>query len=529
MAKTIHDTDETRTKIINGARKTYEAVAATYGPLSGNVAIQEGYGEPTITHDGVTVAKKVELEDPLENIGAQLIIQGSKKTNNVAGDGTSASVILAYNIIDKASRQIAAGVNPMLLRKGIDRASGILVDKIKELGIEATKEQLAQAAVISCGNEAEGALVADTVTTIGESGGITVQDFPGINLEQEIVEGFYFEQGYADIRQVTDIETLETNYSDCHVMVLEKRINSNGDLRPLFDGVLGEIAKSGNKRLLIVGNIGGEALNSLLANKLNGNLESVTVAPPVYGDQLPLFLEDVALLTGASFISTGADLTKITLEDIGKADRVVVKETSTTILGGSGDKEKIAERIEVLKKQLKVEPSAFRRERMELRLSKLSGKVGLIKVGGATEAEAKERRMRIDDAVCATRAARDSGIVAGGATTLLRLSVISEEVKPEEEAGFNVVLSALQEPFNKLMENSDLSVDHYRNLVLKNKDKECGFNVLKPTGEPINLIKEGVVDPVKVLQQVVENACSVASMIITTNKAITVIPESKES
>lgn len=526
--KNILTGDEARAKVLSGAKKAYELAALVYGPTSSNVALEKSYGQAIISHDGVTVLREVKLEDPAENIGAELLIQASKKTNDTVGDATTGTAILAYHIMEKASKRLAAGYNPMALRRGIDKAAVWVKEQVDQVSVPVDDDnKLRQVAVISCGNEAEGTLVAETLIEVGERGGVTIQEYPGVELEREIVEGFYFEKGWSDIRFVTHPETLEAKYEDIAVLVIEKRLHNVADIVPLVNGVLNGMLKANQRKLLVIGDVTGSALATLIDNKLKGVLETVVTSAPVYGDQKVGFLQDVAALTGATFISEGSPLEKITIEDLGSAQQVIVTQDATTILGGGGDKEQIQNRIDVLVEQLSKENSAFRKERMELRLAKLSGRIGLIKVGGATEVEMRERKFRIEDAVAATKAARESGIVPGGATTLLRISnndVVEEftTLTEDEKQGALALWEALQMPFRQLMTNAGWDAGGLVKQVLK-APQGHGYDVKNPTDEPIDLIAAGVVDPTKAIKQTVENAASVAGIAITTGAAITII------
>lgn len=528
--KTLHSEQETREKILNGARAAYDQARKVYGPTSGNVALEKSYGQAIISHDGVTVLREIKLPDPVENIGAELIIQASKKTNDTVGDATTGTSILAFNVFEKANKRLAAGYNPMALRRGIDKAAVWVKEQIDQVSVPVDDdEKLRQVAVISCGNEAEGRLVADTLIKVGKRGGVTIQEFPGVELEREIVEGFYFEKGWSDVRFVTHHETLEAKYEDACVLVIEKRLHNVADIIPLVNGVLTEMIQSGQRKLLVIGDVTGSALATLIDNKLKGVLETVVTSAPVYGDQKVGFLQDVAALTGATFISDGSPLDTVTLEDLGTAAQVIVTQDSTSIIGGGGDQEQVQRRVDALLEQLAKETSAFRKERMEMRLAKLSGKIGLIKVGGATEVEQRERKFRIEDAVAATKAAREEGIVPGGATTLLRIStldsVIATCTSADEMQGMAAVLEALQEPFRVLATNAGVDAGYILRKVLESP-AGYGYDMKNPV-EPVDLMQAGIIDPTKAIKQTVENACSVAGMAITTSGAITIIPKDK--
>jgi chaperonin GroEL len=512
--------DEIRTKVLQGAKTVYDAVASAYSPMSGNVALEKSYGNIVISHDGVSIAKEVVLEDKLEDIGADLLVQASSKSNDVSGDGTTGSILLGYHIMRLANQRIAAGYNPMGLRRGIDKAAIYLKDQIDELSTPVPDDKLAEVANISAGDPEVGKLVADTVVKVGGVG-ITVEEYDGLGVVQDVVEGLYFEKGWSAPHFITNQETEEVIHENINVLLVEKKITTNPDIVPLLE----MINQQENKKVLIIGNISNQALNTCIATHLHPKsaLDVVVVSPPVYGDQVLPFLHDVAAMTGGKLVPQSMSADKVTPEYLGKAKKVVITKSNTTILEASANAELVAERIATIKSQLLSDKfSAFQKERMELRLAKLQGKIGIIKVGGATEAGRKEMKFRVDDAVHATRSAKEEGIVAGGGVTLARLSqAYFEEQDKDERQGIEVVLEALPGLFKQLMINCGESPDYRLSQILR-AEKNFGFDVKNMTDEPVDLQVCGVIDPTKVVKSIVENACEVAGIAITLNGAVTI-------
>lgn len=517
-AKNITTGNEVRTRILNGAKKAYDAVAATYGPVSSNVALQRSYGQTKITKDGVSVIREIFSKDEIEDTGIGFLAQASEKTNTVSGDGTSATVLLGYHIMDKANQRIAAGYNPMALRRGIDKAAIYIKEELDKIALKVTDKELAEVAGISASDPEIGKLVADTVIKVGGIG-ITVEEYEGLGVTQDVVEGLYFEKGWDLPHFVTDRTTEEAIHTNVSILVLEKKANQNQDIIPILEMIH---EQTEHKTVLIIGNVAGQAQETCALTNLNGKVRICIVKPPVYGDQELGFLEDVAALTGGKVVQSSLAADKVTADMLGFAKKVIVSQTDTTILEGNGLKEDVQLRIDNLKKQMKSDKyNAFQKERMEMRLAKLQGKIGRIRVGGATESEIKELKDRIEDAIHATRAAKDEGIVPGGASTLARIDSTflgsAQDLKAAgEEEGAKVVFEALKEPFKQLMTNAGED-GGYRLRQVQNSKQGYGFNVMNMTEEPIDLIKAGVLDPVKVLKSVVENACSAAGLAITTS------------
>jgi len=516
--KIITEGAEARRKLLAGAEKVYKAVSATYSPVSGNVGVQKSYGGAVVTHDGVSVAREVYLEDAVEDMGAGLLVEASERSNSISGDGTSATVILGYNVLNNASKRVAAGYNPMALRRGIDKASVWIKDQLDDLTTPVEDKDLVKVASISASDPEIGKLVADTVVKVGGVG-ITVEQYEGIGVFQEVVDGLYFEKGWTMPHFITDQSTEEAIHGEVSILVLERHIKQNQDIVPIMEMVYGNTE---HKTLLIVGNVAGQALETCALTNLKGKVKVCVVAPPVYGDQELPFLEDVATLTGGRIVPSSLPADKVDSSFLGSAKKIIVSKATTTILEGQGIKGDIDVRIASVREQLKSDKySSFQKERMEMRLAKLQGKIGIIKVGGATETEAKEMRFRVEDAVHATRAAKEEGIIAGGATSLARLSNGElPELPPGELEGFKVVLESLVEPFKQLMTNAGEDGGYRLSQVLKSKANH-GFDVKNLTDEPINLMKAGVIDPVKVIKSVVENACAFAGVTITIPLTIT--------
>jgi len=514
--KIITKGNDARSKLLNGARVVYEAVSATYGPISGNVAVQKSYGSAVVTHDGVSVAREIFLEDEVEDIGAGKLVEASEKTNELSGDGTSVTCILGYHILNKANQRVAAGFNPMALRRGIDKASLSIKSKLDGLAVPCAEKDLSKVATISASDPEIGKLVADTVVKVGGVG-ITVEEYQGLGVVQDVVDGLYFEKGWTMPHFVTDRTTEEAVHENVSILVIEKHIKQNQDIVPIIEVIYKETE---HKTLLIVGSVSGQALETCALTNLGGKVKICVVSAPVYGDQELPFLEDVAALTGGKVVSSSLPANKVTTDYLGNASKIIVSKTTTTIFEGNGAKEDIEVRIASIKEQLDSDKySAFQKERMEMRLAKLQGKIGIIKVGGATETEVKEMKFRVEDAIHATRAAKDEGIVPGGATTLARLSTCQPpELTAGELEGFKVVFESLVEPFKQLMVNAGEDGGYRLSQVLNSEDG-YGFNVMNMTKEPIRLTD--VIDPVTVIKSAVENACAFAGVTVTIPLTIT--------
>ena len=514
----VVNTDNVRDKAIQGARVVYNAVSAAYGPTSGNVALEKSYGSYVISHDGVSIARDIVLKDKDQDIGADLLIQASKKSNDISGDGTTCSILLGYHIMNEANKAIAAGYNPMAIRRGINKASQAIKDELDKLAVPVKDEDLINVATISAGDAEVGQLVADTVLKVGGVG-ITIEEYEGLGVVQEVVEGLYFEKGWITEHFVTDKQSEEAVMENTTVMVLEKRISSNQDIIPLIELVHKEAE---HKSVVFIGNISGQALETCALTNIHpaGKVKICVVAPPAFGDQVLPFMEDIATITGGKAIPNTMPSDKVTKDYFGFAKKVVVTRSDTTILGGGGAEEDINIRIATIEEQLKSDKySVFQKERMEKRLSKMQGKIGIIRVGGATESEVREMKFRVEDAVQATRAAREQGIVPGGATTLATIRCGVDVADEGETQGIYAVRKALGEPFKQLMLNAGED-GGYRLSQIRNAKAGYGFDVKNMTDEPIELMSIGITDPTKVLKSIVENACSVAGIAITLSGSV---------
>lgn len=526
----IIKTENILEEALAGARVMYGAVSRVYGPTSYNVALQKSYGSHVITHDGVTVAKDCVDRNQDRNIGMEQLYEASLKTDSISGDGTSLTVVLGYHIMEKAHQRIAAKYNPMALRRGIDWAGRKLVEELDTLAKPVSDDKLHEVATISASNPEIGKLVADTVVKAGGVG-ITIEGYEGLGVLQDVIEGVYFEKGWALPHFVNSPMTEEVLQENMHIICIEKRVRANQDIVPILEMVFKE---TDHKGVLIIGNLSDKALQTCALTNHAGKVRVCVVPPPVYGNQMLPFLEDVAVMTGGKVVPENLPADKVTADYLGFAKKIIVARDTTTIMDCEGVKEDIDGRIDTLKTQLKTDKyNAFEKERMEKRLSKLQGKIGIIRVGGATEAERTELMARVTDSVHATRGAKEEGIVPGGATTMARLTLKldgdgSEELMSEylalsrdEQEGVQVVLEALREPFKQLMTNAGIDPGYPLEQVLRAK-QNFGFNVKAMTKEPIDLLKAGVVDPVRVLKSAVENSCSVAGIVITLGASLTI-------
>ena len=527
MAKKIFYETEAREKVLSGAKQLYDAVKVTFGPKGQNVIIEKEYGAPVITHDGVTVAEAVELpskDDSLgEAVGAKLIKTAAQKLNKVAGDGTTTVTVLTYNILAEANKLIAAGVNPMELRRGIEKAGAEIVKEIEKSAekIEGDDKKVAEVATISAGDAEIGKLIADVISKIGKDGVVTVEAGQGLEMESDIVEGFSYDKGYASAFFVTDVNRQEAVFEKPLVLVTDKKISSANEILPLLE----KCAQSGRKDLVIIAEeVEGEALSLLVLNKLKGVFNSLVLKAPSFGDRRKEIMEDIAILTDATVVSAdkGLKLEEVGLEVLGSCGKVIAEKDSTTIIKGAGDAKAVAARIELIHNFAANAKSDYEREEFEKRAAALSGKVAVIKVGGATETEIDEKKFRVDDAVAATKAALSEGIVAGGGVTLVNLAGKLEGI----EAGERIVKEALKAPFVHIMENAGLNAQALLAQVEAAKPG-MGVNVMNPDGGVVDLKKAGVIDPAKVTMEAVKNATSIAATAITMGALICEIPEEK--
>lgn len=523
--KKIFYADEARDKILSGAKQLYDAVKVTYGPKGQNVVIEKTYGGPTITHDGVTVAEAVDLgatDDNLgEQIGAKLIKSAAQKLNKVAGDGTTTVTVLTYHILNEANKLIAAGINPMELRSGIEKAGAEIVKAIdkKAEKIEGDDKKVAEVATISAGSEEIGKLIAEVISKIGKDGVVTVEAGQGLDVEQEIVEGFSYDKGYSSPFFVTDVNRQEAVFEKPLILVTDKKISAVNDLLPLLE----KCAQAGKKDLVIIAEeVEGEALSVLVLNKLKGVFNALVLKAPAFGDRRKEIMQDIAILTDATFVSEdqGIKLEDAGLEVLGSAGKVIATKDETTIIKGAGSKNNVAARIKLIRSQAENSTSDYERGELEKRAAALEGKVAVIKVGGATETEIDEKKFRVDDAVAATKAALSEGIVAGGGVTLLNLS---KTIK-SDDAGAKIVKNALKAPFLTITENAGLNSQALLAEVEKAGDGE-GINVMSPEKGIIDLKKAGVIDPARVTKEAVQNAVSIAATAITMGALIVEVPE----
>jgi len=527
MAKQLLFNEEARRKVLRGVEILSNSVKVTLGPKGRNVVIEKKFGSPTITKDGVTVAKEIELEDPFENIGAQLVKEVAEKTSDTAGDGTTTATVLAEVIFKEGLKNVAAGANPMALKRGIEKAAQTVVDELRKMAKKvADKKEIAQVGTIAANSDTNiGELIADAMEKVGKDGVITVEEAKSTATTLEVVEGMQFDQGYLSPYFVTDTEKMEVVLEEPYILIYEKKISNLKDMLPLLE----KIARSGKPLLVIAEDVEGEALATLVVNKIRGTLSCCAVKAPGYGDRRKAMLEDIAVLTGGRAITEdlGIKLENIDLDDLGRAKRVRVDKENTTIIEGAGKTSDIQGRIKQIKKQIEETDSDYDREKLQERLAKLAGGVAVINVGAATETEMKEKKARVEDALHATRAAVEEGIIPGGGTALMRVLPALEKLKLEgdEQVGVNIVKRALEEPIRQLVENAGLE-----GSIIVEKVKEAktnvGFNVEK--AELTDMFSAGIIDPVKVTRTALENASSIASLLITTECVVVEKPEKEE-
>ncbi len=529
-AKQLVFAEEARRRLQRGMDVLANAVVTTLGPKGRNVALDRKFGSPTITHDGVTVAKEIELEDPFENMGAQLLKEAATKTNDIAGDGTTTSTVLAHAIVSEGMKNLAAGFNPMLLKRGIEAATKAVSEKISEQAIEiTTKEEIANVASISAQDRQIGELIAEVMDKVGKDGVITVEESKGLEFETEYVEGMQFDRGYISPYFITDPEHMEASISDAYMLVYDKKISAASDIVPILE----KLVQIGKRELLIIAeDIDGEALATLVLNKLRGMLNVVAVKAPGFGDRRKAMLGDIATLTGATVISDdiGRKLESTTIADLGRCEKIVATKDDTTIVGGKGNAAEIKGRIEQIRVEMDKSTSDYDREKLNERLAKLSGGVAIIRVGAATETELKEKKHRVEDALSATRAAVEEGIVPGGGVALVNAMTAITDMKMDDDdaqIGVKIVRMALEVPLRKIAENGgqdgSVILDTVRRTQKEKKNINIGFNIL--TEKYIDMVKDGVIDPAKVTKGALENAASIAAMILTTEALVTEVPE----
>ena len=528
-AKQLVFGEDARRKLKTGIDVVATAVATTLGPKGRNVALDRKFGSPTITHDGVTVAKEIELEDPFENMGAQLLKEAATKTNDIAGDGTTTSTVLAHAIVNEGLKTLSAGANPMLLKHGIEAAAKAVAENIKGQAIKVeTKENIAAVATISAQDANIGNLIAEVMEKVGKDGVITVEESKGLEFETEYVEGMQFDRGYISAYFITDSEHMESSIADPYILIYDKKISAATDIVPILE----KLVQIGKRDLVIIAeDIDGEALATLVLNKLRGMLNVLAIKAPGFGDRRKAMLQDIATLTGAAVISeeTGRKLETTTIADLGRAEKVVADKDNTTIVGGKGEEAGIRGRIEQIRIEIDKTTSDYDREKLQERLAKMSGGVAIIRVGAATETELKEKKHRVEDALSATRAAVEEGIVPGGGVALINAVSALDKVKmanEDEQIGVNMVRRALEVPMRKITENAgkegSVIIANVRADQKKQKNVKIGYDVIRD--EYIDMVKGGVIDPAKVTRGALENAASIAAMILTTEALITDVP-----
>lgn len=523
MAKDIKFSSDARSAMVRGVDILADTVKVTLGPKGRNVVLEKSFGSPLITNDGVTIAKEIELEDHFENMGAKLVSEVASKTNDIAGDGTTTATVLTQAIVREGIKNVTAGANPIGIRRGIETAVAAAVEALKNNAIPvANKEAIAQVAAVSSRSEKVGEYISEAMEKVGKDGVITIEESRGMETELEVVEGMQFDRGYLSQYMVTDNEKMVADLENPYILITDKKISNIQEILPLLESIL----QSSRPLLIIADDVDGEALPTLVLNKIRGTFNVVAVKAPGFGDRRKAMLEDIAILTGGTVITEdlGLELKDATIEALGQAAKVSVDKDSTVIVEGAGNPEAIANRVAVIKSQIETTTSEFDREKLQERLAKLSGGVAVIKVGAATETELKEMKLRIEDALNATRAAVEEGIVAGGGTALVNVisAVAALELEGDEATGRNIVLRALEEPVRQIAYNAgyegSIVIDR-----LKNAEAGTGFNAA--TGEWVNMIEAGIIDPVKVSRSALQNAASVASLILTTEAVVANKPE----
>jgi len=529
-AKQLAFSEDARRRLKAGVDVLATAVATTLGPKGRNVALDRKFGSPTITHDGVTVAKEIELQDPFENMGAQLLKEAATKTNDIAGDGTTTSTVLAHAMVTDGLKNLAAGANPMMLKRGIEAASKAIAEAITKQAIAIkTKEEISSVAAISAQDKEIGDLIAEVMDKVGKDGVITVEESKTLQFETEYVEGMQFDRGYISAYFVTDPEHMEAKIDEPYILIHDKKISAATDIVPILE----KLVQVGKRELLVIAeDIDGEALATLVLNKLRGMLNAIAVKAPGFGDRRKAMLQDIAILTGGTVITEelGRKLETITIQDLGRAGKIVATKDDTTIIEGQGDPAKIKGRIEEIKVEIDKSTSDYDKEKLQERLAKLSGGVAVIRVGAATETELKEKKHRVEDALSATRAAVEEGIVPGGGVALINAREAIKDLKMDDEdsnIGVNVVRKALEVPMMKITENAGqdgaVVIDTVRRMQASKKSKNIGFDVIK--GEYVDMVAAGIIDPAKVTKGALENAASIAAMILTTEALVTDMPE----
>ena len=529
-AKQLVFGEDARRKLKNGIDIVANAVVTTLGPKGRNVAIDRKFGSPTITHDGVTVAKEIELEDPFENMGAQLIKEAATKTNDIAGDGTTTSTLLAHSIVNEGLKTLAAGGNPMLIKHGIEAAALKVSEEIKKQATPiSTREDIANVATTSAQDASIGQLIAEVMDKVGKDGVITVEESKGLEFEKEYVEGMQFDRGYISSYFITDTDKMESIIAEPYILIYDKKISAAQDIVPILE----KLVQTGKRDLVIIAeDIDSEALATLVLNKLRGMLNVLAIKAPGFGDRRKAMMQDIAILTGGQVISeeTGRKLESVTIADLGRAEKISADKDNTTLIGGKGNEAEIKARIEQIRVEIDKTTSDYDREKLQERLAKLSGGVAIIRVGAATETELKEKKHRVEDALSATRAAVEEGIVPGGGVALINAISVLDDLKfdsEDENIGVKIVRKALEMPMRKIAENAgkdgSVIIENVRSAQKAKKSNQIGYDVIRD--EYIDMIKGGLGDPAKVTRGALENAASIAAMILTTEALITDLPE----
>ncbi len=525
MAKKVLYNEEARAALLKGVDQLANAVRITLGPKGRNVVLDKKFGAPNIVNDGVSIAREIELKDPFENMGAQLVKEVATKTNDVAGDGTTTATLLAQSMIHEGMRNVAAGANPMVLKKGIEKAVNVLVEEIKKKSVPVdTKESIAQVASISSADETIGGLIADAMEKVGNDGVITVEDSKTMGTNLKVVEGMQFDRGYLSPYMVSDTDKMECIMDNPLILITDKKINVLQEVLPLLE----KVVQAGKELLIIADDVEGEALATLVVNRLRGTFKCAAVKAPGFGDRRKAMLQDIAILTGATVISEdlGRKLDSATLEDVGHAHQVRITKDNTTIIGGEGDAEAIKQRVEQIREQFKNSTSQFDKDKLQERLAKLAGGVAVIEVGAATEVEMKDKRLRIEDALNATRAAVEEGIVSGGGTTFIDIQHVLDDIEAEGDVktGVNLVRHAIEAPVRQIADNAGVE-----GAIVVEKLKEAkdgtGYNAAEDKYE--DMMKAGIVDPAKVTRSALQNAASIAALVLTTEAVVGEIPEEK--
>ena len=523
MAKELKFAEDARAAMLRGVDKLADTVKVTLGPKGRNVVLEKSYGSPLITNDGVTIAKEIELEDHFENMGAKLVSEVASKTNDIAGDGTTTATVLTQAIVREGLKNVTAGANPLGIRRGIELATKAAVEELHNIStVVDSKEAIAQVAAVSSGSDKVGHLIADAMEKVGNDGVITIEESKGIETELDVVEGMQFDRGYLSQYMVTDNDKMEAVLENPYILITDKKISNIQDILPLLEQIL----QQSRPLLIIADDVDGEALPTLVLNKIRGTFNVVAVKAPGFGDRRKAMLEDIAILTGGTVITDdlGLELKDVTIENLGNASKVVVDKDNTTIVEGSGEKEAIEARVQLIKNQIAETTSDFDREKLRERLAKLAGGVAVVKVGAATETELKELKLRIEDALNATRAAVEEGMVSGGGTALVNVisKVSAVEAEGDVATGIKIVVRALEEPIRQIAENAG-----YEGSVivdkLKNVELGTGFNAA--TGEWVNMVEAGIVDPTKVTRSALQNAASVSALLLTTEAVVADKPE----